>query len=95
MSLEPGLPTVDGTTSEISVVYVDDYRELCELTAEGLEQANSRLTVETTTEPSIVADRLEEFDCIVADYDMPETDGIELLRRVRTVSEEIPFILYT
>jgi PAS domain S-box-containing protein len=95
MSLEPGLPIVDETMSEISVVYVDDYRELCELTAEGLEQANGRLTVETTTEPSIVADRLGEFDCIVADYDMPETDGIELLRRVRTVSEEIPFILYT
>ena len=95
MSIEPGLPSADETMSEISVVYVDDYRELCELTAEGLEEANSRLTVETTTEPSVVADRLGEFDCIVADYDMPETDGIELLRRVRTVSEEIPFILYT
>ncbi len=76
-------------------MYVDDYGELCELTAEGLEEASDRLAVETTTEPSVVVDRLGEFDCVVADYDMPETDGIELLRRVRRVSEDLPFILYT
>jgi PAS domain S-box-containing protein len=77
------------------VVYVDDYQELCELTAEGLEESSDRLEVETTTDPEAVLDRLDEFDCVVADYAMPEMDGLELLRRVRVTTEELPFILYT
>jgi PAS domain S-box-containing protein len=79
----------------ISVIYVDDYEELCELTAEGLEEASDRLAVETTTEPSVVTDRIEAVDCVVADYAMPDVDGLELLRRVREIDEDLPFVLYT
>jgi PAS domain S-box-containing protein len=95
MSSESGLPEKEQRREEISVVYVDDYEELCELTAEGLEEASDRLAVETTTEPSAVTDRIEAVDCVVADYAMPDMDGLELLRRVRVRSEELPFILYT
>ena len=36
MAAEPGLTDGEGQQEGISVVYVDDYEELCELTAEGL-----------------------------------------------------------
>ena len=95
MSMKPGPPDTGAREESISVVYVDDYEELCELTAEGLEDASDRLAVETTTDPETVLDRVEEFDCVVADYAMPEMDGLDLLRRVRVTTEELPFILYT
>ena len=76
-------------------MYVDDYEELCELTAEGLEDASSRISVTTVNDPAVVTDRLDEFDCIVADYAMPDIDGLELLRQARNRNEEVPFILYT
>ena len=76
-------------------MYVDDYEELCELTAEGLEDASSRISVVTANDPAVVTDRLDGFDCIVADYAMPDIDGLELLRQVRNRDEEVPFILYT
>lgn len=79
----------------ISVVYVDDYEELCDLTAAGLEGASDRLSVATVTEPTGVTETLLEYDCIVSDYEMPETDGLELLRQVRVLDDDIPFILYT
>ena len=76
-------------------MYVDDYEELCELTAEGLEDASSRISVTTANDPAVVTDQVDEFDCIVADYAMPDIDGLELLRQVRNRDEEVPFILYT
>jgi len=95
MSMKPSPPQTGTRQEAISVVYVDDYQELCELTAEGLEESSDRLEVETTTDPEAVLDRLDEFDCVVADYAMPEMDGLELLRRIRVTTEELPFILYT
>lgn len=82
-------------STPISVVYVDDYEELCELTAAGLEEASDRLSVTTAVDPTIATDKLLEYDCIVSDYEMPNTDGIELLRQVRALDADIPFILYT
>lgn len=86
--------TVDRPSS-ISVVYVDDYAEMCELTASRLEDAAGRLDVTATTDPSSVVDSLGAVDCIVSDYEMPEMNGIELLRRVRALDDELPFILFT
>jgi PAS domain S-box-containing protein len=80
---------------QISVVYVDDYEELCGLAKAGLETASDQLDVETTTDPTSVTDRLEEFDCVVSDYEMPEIDGLDLLRQVRVLDEDLPFILFT
>jgi PAS domain S-box-containing protein len=79
----------------ISVVYIDDYEELCELTAVGLEEASDRLSVTKVTDPTVATESLLDYDCIVSDYEMPERDGLELLRQVRVLDDDIPFILYT
>ncbi len=36
-----------------------------------------------------------QIDCIVSEYDLPETDGLEFLERVRAEYAELPFILFT
>ena len=36
-----------------------------------------------------------DFDAIISDYQMPEMDGIELLKTVRKTFGNIPFILFT
>ncbi|MDS0300475.1 PAS domain S-box protein [Halogeometricum sp. S1BR25-6] len=47
---------------------------------------------EVRTEPG---GRAAAVDCVVSDYEMGETTGIDLLRRVREHYEELPFVLLT
>lgn len=81
----------------IDVLYVDDDPSFTRLAATFLEREEERLDVHTATSPDealeLLADR--EFDCVIADYKMPETDGIELLEEVRNERPGVPFILYT
>lgn len=81
----------------IRVLYVDDDPELRDLTATFLEREDERFRVRTAPGAAAAIDELEASppDCIVSDYDMPEQNGIELLRRVRSAWPELPFILFT
>jgi len=81
----------------IHVLHVDDDPELSDLVATYLERVNARLSVQTAVSPAEALDRLEtaDVDCVVSDYDMPESDGIEFLEAVREVHPDLPFVLYT
>jgi PAS domain S-box-containing protein len=55
--------------------------------------------IETTT-VSGIEDAFEYVDadapdCIVSDYALPESDGLELLSEVRNADRTVPFVLYT
>lgn len=80
----------------ISVLYVDDEPDLLELCKLFLEQAGD-FRVETVQSPLEVLSLLAKnpFDAIVCDYQMPEMDGINLLKQVRGSHPDIPFILFT
>jgi len=80
----------------ISVLYVDDEPDLLELCRIFLEQAGD-FRVDTIQSPLDVLTRLEQnpYDVIVCDYQMPEMDGISLLKQVRRKKSDIPFILFT
>jgi PAS domain S-box-containing protein len=81
----------------VHILYVDDNSELTELTKIYLEKEREEFTVDTTTNAVKAIEKLQdtEYDCIVSDYDMPNTDGIELLKIVRETHPNLPFILFT
>lgn len=82
---------------EIRILHVDDEPSYAQTTAEFLETEDERFVVETATDADagLAALRSESFDCVVSDYEMPETDGIEFLRAVRDDHPELPFVLFT
>ena len=86
------------TASEsIRVLYVDDEPGFADTAASFLEREDDRLRVRTATDPEegLAALAEREVDCVVSDYDMPGTNGIELLERVREEHPDLPYILYT
>ncbi|QLD86878.1 response regulator [Natronomonas halophila] len=77
------------------VLYVDDL-EATEQAATRLREADDRLTVDGATSAHEGLERLDgDVDCIVSDYDLPETDGIDFLESVRERRPNLPFILFT
>jgi len=83
--------------SEIRVLHVDDDPSFGDLTETVLEREDDRLSVETVVDTDEAHDRLaaESWDCVVSDYDMPGSNGIEFLRAVRERYPDLPFILFT
>jgi len=81
----------------IRVVHVDDDPDFAALAATYLEREDDRITVETATCAERGLEHLAErdVDCIVSDYEMPGTNGIEFLEAVRGERPELPFIFYT
>jgi len=80
----------------ISVLYVDDEPGILEAVKLSLEDTG--LCTIDTAECAVQAMEMlhdQDYDAIISDYAMPETDGIELLRMVREQFGDIPFILYT
>ena len=80
----------------IRVLFVDDEQELLDIGKCFLE-----------TYPGLVVDPVQsarhalslvkkyQYDAIVSDYLMPEIDGLDFLRRVRSINPRIPFIFFT
>ena len=81
----------------VRILHVDDESSFLDLTAELLAREDDRFEIESETSPAAALDRLadEPFDCIVSDYQMPSTTGIEFLEAVRESQASLPFVLFT
>ena len=82
--------------SQYSVLYVDDENDLLEIGKHFLER-NPSIHVTTENSAAMALKRIESngFDLVVSDYQMPEMNGIDLLRKIRSSGNSIPFILFT
>jgi PAS domain S-box-containing protein len=78
---------------------VEDEPEFAELAVEFLTRADDQISVTIEPDPETALERFradpDAVDCIVSDYDMPEMNGLDLLKAVREDSFEIPFIMFT
>ncbi|EMA69122.1 multi-sensor signal transduction histidine kinase [Halorubrum aidingense JCM 13560] len=89
----------DATTipDTVSVLLVDDEPGFADTAASVIEKRDDRFDVTPATDAASAFGALETdaFDCIVSDYEMPGTDGLEFLRRVRDRYGDVPFVLFT
>ena len=80
----------------ISVLYIDDEPALLDVSRLFLQRSGD-LIVDVTTSAASALEMIKKksFDAIVSDYQMPEMDGIVLLKEIRSRNTELPFILFT
>lgn len=97
-ALEIPLPVADThTPDQIQILHVDDNPDTLELAKQMLERENENFSIHTEANVVEGLNYLDNtaVDCIVSDYDMPRTDGLEFLAQVRGRYPDLPFILYT
>lgn len=90
-------PTLDqGLDNEIHVLHIDDEDEQLQFTKQILESLDHCLHVESVRQSQDALDKVAKggYDCVVSDYQMPIIDGVELARRIKSLSD-IPLIIYT
>lgn len=80
----------------ISIMCVDDEPFILDLTKTFLERSGD-LQVETFSSALKALDQFPRrgYDAVICDYEMPEMNGIDLLKRLRLMGHDVPFILFT
>ena len=77
------------------LLIVDDEPRMAEIV--GMVLRREGYDVETFTSSAAAIERHEEdaFDLVLTDLRMPAPDGLEVLKRVRAATPDIPVILFT
>jgi DNA-binding response OmpR family regulator len=80
----------------LNLLIVDDEPDQLKLTKLYLQRNDPCLTIQTAYTASEALTKTEEteYDCIILDYVMPDTSGIQLAEKIRK-SRKTPIILYT
>lgn len=88
---------MNNATGSIHVIHVDDEPGFAKLAAEFRQRNKDRLVCEPETDPREALEKITErdYDCVISDYDIPQLNGIELLKRVRSEYPDLLFILFT
>ena len=83
-------------TATIRVLCVDDEPELLKIARLFLEREES-FAVDTLTSAKVALEQLDtrQYDAIVADYAMPEMDGITFLKQLKSMGNTTPIIIFT
>jgi PAS domain S-box-containing protein len=83
-------------SSNINVLLIDDEPYILEIAKDFLE-FNEGIHADMMICAFNVLEMLElqHYDVIVSDYQMPDMDGIKLLKEIRGSGNNIPFILFT
>ncbi|MBF0560421.1 MAG: response regulator [Alphaproteobacteria bacterium] len=86
------------TIAEISVMVIDDNRQAIRLISMmlddmGVGKVSTANDAKTGWEAITTA--RPPFDVVVCDWNMPEMTGIELLKKLRSAGNNIPFIMIT
>jgi DNA-binding NtrC family response regulator len=91
------ISTVSDSKEKTTILHIDDEPESLEITKLFLELLDSKLKVISTKSHEEFFEVLQncKIEAIIADYLMPNMNGLDILERVRREKINIPFIIFT
>ena len=80
----------------LSVLIIDDEEEVLGVTRLFLERfGDMKVQTSRSAKESLTVLNDQTFDAIIVDYDMPEINGIEFLKILRSKGDATPVIIFT
>ena len=80
---------------DLRILLVDDDDDCREFLALALEQQGLKVTQARDAEIGIEALKLEKFDCVTTDKNLPGMDGVTFIKHIRENYGDLPVILIT
>ena len=82
---------------EIEVLHIEDNQSFADLVSDYIGIHYEHIKIQTLYDPDSALEFIQkgDVDCVVSDYNLPGTNGIEILQKIRETDSEIPFILFT
>jgi PAS domain S-box-containing protein len=81
---------------KLRILHVDDDSEFLAVAKKCLEeQGEFKVDTAISVEKALKKFKSAEYDAVVADYQMPGKNGLELLHELRARGSDVPFILFT
>jgi two-component system, OmpR family, response regulator len=79
----------------VRILIVDDDPAICDYMQTLLEKDG--FVVKTLSDPTLVEDDIRQntYHVIIVDQMMPKLDGIEVLRRIRSIDSDIAVVMFT
>ena len=84
-------------TKDIEVLHIDDEGQFLDILNRHIGLTDKDIQITSTEEPKRAVELIEkhDIDCVVCDYQMPSKDGVEVLKSVRDIHPDIPFMMLT
>jgi CheY-like chemotaxis protein len=93
---EASSPELDSESHSTRVLLIDDDKDFAELVVRFLrEGCIESVDGVNSGKEALACLEANEYDVILCDYRMPEMDGIELLKEVRSRGIHVPFVMMT
>jgi len=74
---------------EKTILVVDDDHMVCAMIQDTLEDAGYKIIAFTDSIKAMEAVKTEDIELIVSDYHMPDVSGLDLLKEVNKLQEEL------
>ncbi len=78
-----------------NILIIDDEEVIRALFKETLEELKHRVVAVETSREGLDLMEQGDFDLVFLDLKMPEMDGAELFRRIKTIKPDLPVIIIT
>ena len=79
----------------ISILYIEDDEDTKEVMKNTLSEFSKNIFIASNGEEAMKILRVNEINLIITDIEMPEKNGIEFIREVRSTDLNIPIIVFT
>jgi len=83
------------TDNTIRVLFIDDNPDLLSAVSDYLTLMCQMGVTPVQDVQAVLEHEWLDYDCIILDYDMPDINGIEVLKKIRTIAPSVGVIVFT